>query len=128
MSATIILFGNAGNVGELRSTPSGRPVLTFGLAHKRGRDEVTWYNVTVWGKRAEWAAEYLKKGEKCHVVGQLELRSYTAKDGEQRISPDVEASSVDIAWIKYGEGGGARPAPASPAQRPQTFEDADIPF
>ena len=131
MSANVTLFGNAGNVGELRTTPSGSPVLKFGLADKKNGRDLTWYNVTVWGKRAEWAAEYLKKGEKCHVVGELELRPYTTKDGETRISADVEARVLDIAWVKYNndrdqrdERAGERPKPSKPSR----FNDADIPF
>jgi single-strand DNA-binding protein len=86
-----------GNVGEptLKFTPQGKPVLEFSLAENHSKknaqggwdeDGTTWRRVTIWDKKAETLAEVLKKGD----------REYTAKDGTQGKSLEINARDIGI--------------------------------
>lgn len=89
----IMAIGNIGRDPELRYTPQGNPVCSFSLATKTGYGEkegTTWFNVTVWGKQAEVANNYLSKGDKLHVNGELTERTYTTNAGEQRHSLEIK--------------------------------------
>ena len=74
-----ILVGNLGKDPELRYTPAGQPVASFSLAtterwsDKNGQrqDRTEWHNIVVWGKLAELANQYLKKGSKVLIEGRL---------------------------------------------------------
>lgn len=97
MSAHIILIGNLGKDPETKSVGSDT-VTKFSVAvnHKRKDQESTsWFNVDCWGKSGLACAEYLRKGSKVKVLGDLELREYE-KDGVKRMSPDVRAIHVEF--------------------------------
>jgi single-strand DNA-binding protein len=96
-----------GNVGEptLKFTPQGKPVLEFSLAENHSKknaqggwdeDGTTWRRVTIWDKKAETLAEVLKKGDRVIVTGSERLREYTAKDGTQGKSLEVNARDIGI--------------------------------
>ena len=72
----ITAHGNLGRDPELKNTPNGNQVCSFSLAVSTGRDETTWINCQVWGKRAQTASEYLRKGSKITVAGRGKLRTY----------------------------------------------------
>lgn len=96
-----------GNVGEpaLKFTPQGKPVLEFSLAENHSKknaqggwdeDGTTWRRVTIWDKKAETLAEVLKKGDRVIVTGSERLREYTAKDGTQGKSLEINARDIGI--------------------------------
>jgi single-strand DNA-binding protein len=96
-----------GNVGEpvLKFTPQGKPVLEFSLAENHSKknaqggwdeDGTTWRRVTIWDKKAETLAEVLKKGDRVIVNGSERLREYTAKDGTQGKSLEINARDIGI--------------------------------
>lgn len=99
----IILIGNIGREPDLSYLESGMPVLKFSLAvNHRSRkkdtdefvDETEWFNITVWGKMAEFNSERLVKGERIYVEGRLRTNQYTSNTGEQRISLEVNADRI----------------------------------
>lgn len=102
--AKVILVGNAGRDAELAYSPTGTPVTKFSLAVSRKRRDAsgessevtTWYNITLFGKQAETASEYVKKGKSVYVDGRLEPRDYTDKDGKARIALDVVANDFQL--------------------------------
>ncbi len=109
----IILVGNLGRDPELKYTPQGTPVCTFSLATNERRkdtqggepkDVTTWFRVTLWGKQAETAAQYLQKGRPVYIEGRLRVEEYTGKEGGPRYS--LEVSATDLQFI----GGGGRDA------------------
>jgi len=121
-----------GNVGEpaLKFTPQGKPVLEFSLAENHSKknqqggwdeDGTTWRRVTIWDKKAEALAEVLKKGDRVIVTGSERLREYTAKDGTQGRSLEVNARDVGIIPRAQQAGGQAQQASgnwgAPPAQQ-----------
>src|SRR5690348_11690183 len=114
MYQQIMLIGNLGNDPEMRYTPSGVPVASFSLAVNRTwtgqdgqrQDKTTWFRVTTWRKQAEIVSQYLTKGSKVMVIGEIEeARPYTDRDGNQRASLEVTAQTV-----KFLSGRGDMPA------------------
>ena len=145
MYQQIMLIGNLGNDPEMRYTPSGVPVASFSLAVNRTwtgqdgqrQDKTTWFRVTTWRKQAEIVSQYLTKGSKVMVIGEIEeARPYTDRDGNQRASLEVTAQTV-----KFLSGRGDMPAGAEQSagasagggRMPQHADshevrDEDIPF
>jgi len=96
--ATII--GHLGQDPELRETHSGMQVVTCSVAtpHKRqGKEITTWWRVSMFGKRAEIVAQYLRQGDPVLFSGEPVLSPWTDKDGNQRISLELLAS--DFAFV-----------------------------
>lgn len=88
------LIGNLGGDPEMRYTPQGKAVANFNLAVSEGRgDQKTtqWIRIVCWEKTAEAANEYLQKGSRVLVVGKLQQRKYTDKDGNERVAVECIA-------------------------------------
>lgn len=139
----IQFIGNLGRDPEMRYTPNGRPVTEFSVAvNQATRNQQTgewneatdWFRVSVWGDRAERAAEQLRKGSRVFVDGRFKSREYETKDGRKGVSLDVSADSVvgldkreqtgEGAFVPAGSAPGA-PAP-SDGGRPGGFDDTEI--
>ena len=105
------MIGNLGNAPEMRYTPSGVAVASFSLAVNKewttdaGKQSKTvWFRVTTWRKQAEIVSQYLVKGSKVMVVGEVEeARAFTDRDGNNRASLEVTAQVVKFLSGK-GEG------------------------
>lgn len=86
------LIGNLTRDPELRYTPNGTAVCSFGLATNRSwttdtgerHDETEFHNIVSWNKLAELCSRFLVKGRKVYVEGRLATRSWTTQDGQQR--------------------------------------------
>jgi single-strand DNA-binding protein len=143
----IILVGNLGRDPELRYTPQGTPVCSFSVATNEKRkdragemqDFTTWFRVTLWGRQAETASQYLTKGRPIYVEGRLRLEEWTDKDGKPRYTLEVHAT--DMQFIGGGRGdeattgtggpaAGSSGRPASSDRQPPEpdLSDDDIPF
>lgn len=93
-----ILIGNLGRDPEVRTTPSGQPVANLSLATSRrwkdkqgNRQEATeWHSIVVWGRQAEVAGEYLRKGSRLYLEGRLQTRSWEDKQsGEKKYRTEI---------------------------------------
>ncbi len=139
----IILVGNLGKDPELRYTPQGTPVCSFTLATNEKRkdrtgeiqDATTWFRVTLWGRQAETASQYLTKGRPVYIEGRLRVEEWTDRDNKQRYTLEVHAT--DMQFIGGGRGDEApqnaqqtsqRSAPPDTAQPDNDLADDDIPF
>jgi len=91
----ITAYGNLGKDPELKNVGQNQ-VANFNLAVRTGKDETTWMNCAVWGKRAQTAAEYLRKGAKITIAGQGKLRSYTTQDGTEKQSLNVNVTDFTL--------------------------------
>ena len=140
----ITSVGNLGRDPELRYTPQGTPVCSFCLATNERRkdrntgennDITTWFRVTLWGRQAETASQYLSRGRPVYIEGRLRVEEWTDRDGKARHTLEVHAT--DMQFI----GGGARdegaPAPTAraaaatpdaPMETPDMSNDDDVPF
>lgn len=136
----ITIVGNLGRDPELRYTPQGTPVCSFTIATNERRkdksgenqDVTTWFRVTLWGRQAETASQYLTKGRPVYVEGRLRIEEWTDRDGRARYTLEVHATDMQFIGGKGEEPGGARPATASaapPEEQPGAeIADDDIPF
>lgn len=125
----ITIAGTVGKDPELKRV-GDNDVLSFTVADSQGREKPTiWWSCQLWGKRATTMQQYLFKGSKVTVTGQVTEREYTAKDGTRRKVMDVRVNDLAL----QGERG-QQSAPA-PKQDPKPhgatgFDDMDdeIPF
>ena len=120
----VILVGTLGSDPETRSTTSGTAVCSFSVAtneewkdkqsgEKQSRTE--WHRVKLFGRLAEIAGEYLKKGRQVYIEGSLRTDKYTDKQGVERYSTDIIASEMQM----LGGNDGAKPGQSD---RPQCHE------
>jgi single-strand DNA-binding protein len=136
----IQIIGNLGRDPELRYTPNGRPVATFSVAVNQATknqqtgewvEATDWFRVSVWGDRAERAAESLRKGSRVFVDGRFRTREYETNDGRKGMSLDVSADTV-VGLDKretegtFAAGAPAAGAPAAPAGRGGSYDDTEI--
>jgi single-strand DNA-binding protein len=98
------LIGNLTRDPELRQTTNGQNVASFGVATNRvwndasgqKQEQVEYHNVVVWGKLAEIAGSYLKKGRKVFVEGRLQTREWTGDDGQKRFRTEIVCENFII--------------------------------
>jgi single-strand DNA-binding protein len=127
----VIVVGNLGRDPEERSFPDGSPVCNITVAcsekykDKQGEQkEVTeWINVVFFGKLAEIAGQYLKKGSSVYVEGKLKTEKYTDKNGVEKYSTKVIANSMQMLGGKPS--GESVPKASASAN---TIVDDEIPF
>jgi single-strand DNA-binding protein len=122
----VILMGNLTRDPELRTTPSGQSVCSFGIAVNRSwqgqdgtqQDAVDYFDITAWGKLGELVNQYMAKGRRCLIQGRLSFRSWE-QDGQKRSKVEVIAN--DVTFLDSGAGGdssaprssgGGSPAPS----------------
>lgn len=137
MVNVVILAGNLCANPELRYTPAGTAVSTLRLAVNdkyttnagEKRDRVLFINVVCWGKTAENAAEYLEKGSKILVEGELRMSEWDdRRTGQKQTRTEVHASSLKFLSMKRSNGAPAH-ASAGPSSTPgQAPQEDDVPF
>ena len=91
----ITAVGNLGRDPELREAGSSQ-VASFSIAVSTGKDETAWINCSLWGKRADVAMQYLKKGSRITVAGSGKLRTYQKKDGTEGQSLELNVSDFTL--------------------------------
>jgi single-strand DNA-binding protein len=110
----VILVGNLGNDPETRYTPSGSAITTISIATSeqwtdkqsgQKQERTEWHRVKFFGRLAEIAGEYLKKGRQVYVEGSLRTDKYTDKQGVERYTTDIIANEMQMLG-GTGEGGG----------------------
>jgi single-strand DNA-binding protein len=122
----VVLVGNLTRDPELRYTPTNTPVTEIGLAVNDRRknangewiEETTFVDVTLWGRTAEIAGEYLSKGSQALIEGRLKLDSWEGQDGQKRSKLKVVCDRMQMVGPKGGQGGqsgqgGGAPRPAA---------------
>ncbi len=132
-----ILIGNLTKDPELRSTPNGISVCTFSIgvsrrfSNQNGERETDFFNIVVWRKQAENAAKYLRKGSQVGISGQIQNRSYDAKDGSKRYITEIIAEEVQFLRSSNSDtqGSNAYDIPGSSNDGSQMLEiNEDMPF
>ncbi len=119
----VMIIGNLGADPEMRYTPNGRPVTQFNDAVNQSTknqqtgewvEATDWFRVSVWGDRAERAAENLRKGNRVFVEGRFKTREFEGRDGQKRTSLEITADSVvNLEKRNRDEGEGQFAAPAA---------------
>jgi len=161
----VILLGNLGRDPETRYTTGGDAVTNLNIAtseqwkDKNGekQERTEWHRVVLFGRQAEIAGEYLKKGRSVYIEGRLQTRKYTDKDGVEKYSTEIVADRMQLIGgareagggddempgggssggggrapsrgAGGGGGGGQRPSGGSAGKKPGSDDfDDDIPF
>jgi single-strand DNA-binding protein len=141
----VILIGNLGADPETKSMPSGTQVANIRIATSESfkdkqtnewQERTEWHNVAMFGRLAEIAGEYLRKGSKVYIEGKLRTRKWQDKQGNDRYSTEVIANEMQMLDSRGGGAGagiGSEPRPErvradEPARSGGGEFDDDIPF
>ncbi len=154
----VILVGNLGAAPESRSTNNGSTVCNIRIATSESwRDKQTgenqerteWHNVVFFGRLAEIASQYLRKGSQVYVEGSLRTRKWQGQDGQDRYTTEIVANEMQMlggrgegsggqgggSWNNDEDAGGSRSsapsrshAPAAAQPPASNYEDDDLPF
>jgi single-strand DNA-binding protein len=156
------IIGNLGRDPETRYMPSGDAMTSITVATTENwkdkatgekKEQTEWHRITFFGKLAEIAGQYLKKGSQVYIEGSLRTRKYTDKDGVEKFATDIKADTMQMLGARNGSGspenqsrdgqpsqsrqatgGGAggpvqnHPRAPSPRTMDDMPEDDDIPF
>lgn len=125
----VIIIGTLGRDPETRFNPSGDSVTRLSVATSwkgKGEEQTEWHRVVMFGKLAEIADKYLRKGSQVYIEGRLQTSKYTGKDGVERYSTDIIASQMQM----LGGKGETSTRPAQQKQDKPFIDDnlEDIPF
>ena len=126
-----IVVGRVTGDPEVRTTPNGQSVTSFGVATNRywtnaggeKQDKVEFHNIVVWGKLAEICGQYLAKGALVLIEGRLETQSWEGQDGIKRFRTEIIAENMQMG-PRAAQGGDAAPAPA---QDPVPAQEKPVP-
>jgi len=126
----VIIVGNLGRDPETRYMPSGDAITNIAVATTdkwkdkasgEQKEATEWHRISFFGKLAEIAGQYLKKGSQVYIEGKLKTRKYTDKDGVEKYSTEIVADTMQMLGSRQGMGGsddgGYAPSASSP-QRP----------
>ncbi len=111
----VILIGNLGRDPETRYTTGGDAIANLNIAtseqwkDKNGekQEKTEWHRVVLFGRQAEIAGEYLKKGRSVYIEGRLQTRKYTDKDGVEKYSTEIVGDRMQLLGSREGGGGDA---------------------
>lgn len=139
----VILVGNLGQDPDTKAMPSGMTVCNLRIATSESwkdkqsgemKEQTEWHSVALFGRLAEIAGEYLRKGSQVYIEGRLRTRKWQDKSGADRYTTEIIADELQMLGSRNGSGDGEqrrseRAAPKQQAEPKQRDEfDDDIPF
>lgn len=115
MVNSVMLVGRVGRDPEMRYFESGRVKTTFSLAVNRPTKEQTtdWFDIELWGRQAEVAGEYVRKGSLIGIEGRLDFSRWTDDQGGKHVRPYVHGASMRLLGSKRDNAGGGADMPAA---------------
>ena len=124
----VVIVGHIGADPETRFTPSGTAVANFNVATNESRknsdggyqDHTEWHSCVLFGKRAEFAGEYLKRGQLIYHEGRLQTRSWEDDSGTKKYKTEVIGNEITMLGKKVGTG--------DSSQNRDDASDDDLPF
>lgn len=129
------LIGNITRDPELRYTPQGTPVCSFGIATNRSwmpegaterREETEFHRLVAWNKLAELCSQLLTKGRKVYIEGRLQTRSWETPDGEKRQATEIVIEDMMLLDSRPPMGGEAKAPVATPKEDAPAETPADV--
>ena len=130
----VILVGNLGQEPEVRYATNGDAVVNLSLATTSKwkdkatgnmKEETEWHRVSIFGKAAEVAGQYLKKGSAVYVEGKIKSKKYTDKQGIERTAFEITCENFQMLG---GKTSADKPVPKQEAKPADDFQDSEIPF
>lgn len=130
----VILVGNLGQDPEIRYATSGDAVVNLNLATTSKwkdkatgnmKEETEWHRVSIFGKAAEVAGQYLKKGSAVYVEGKIKSKKYTDKQGIERTAFEIACENFQMLG---GKSSADKPVPKQQTKPADDFQDSEIPF
>ena len=133
----VMLIGNLGQDPDLKYTPTGKAVANFTIATKdrwkdkdgQSQERTEWHRIVLWGRQAEIAKDYLRKGKQIYLEGRLQTRNYDDKDGNKRWITEIIGYNLQM--LGKREETGAEEIPSGvdvSGQPPASGMDEDLPF
>lgn len=137
----VIVVGNLGSDPDTRYMPSGSAVTNLSIATSETwkdkqsgeqKERTEWHKVAMFGRLAEIAAEYLRKGSQVYIEGKLRTRKWQDKDGKDRWTTEIVADEMQMLGGRSGSGAPAmnesRESTSAPPPAASDDFDDDIPF
>ena len=135
----VILVGHIGNKPEGRYTPSGTSTASFSLATNESwidsenekQERTEWHNIVAWNKLADFATEYLQKGQLIYIEGRMQTRTYKDKeDIQRRVTEIVSTAITPLEWktTDKKENGSANTVDKMNPKVEEPVEEEDLPF
>ena len=135
----VILVGHIGNKPEGRYTPSGTSTASFSLATNESwidsenekQERTEWHNIVAWNKLADFATEYLQKGQLIYIEGRMQTRTYKDKeDIQRRVTEIVSTAITPLEWktTDKKENGSANTVDKKNPKVEEPIEEEDLPF
>lgn len=131
----VIIIGLVGADPEVRSMPSGTAVVNLSLATNESwkdketgerKERAEWHRVVLFGKLAEIAGQYVKKGDPLYLEGRIQTRKWQTEDGQDRYTTEIVAN--EMRFLGGGRGGdGQHQQPAQQGQQPGNAYEALAP-
>jgi single-strand DNA-binding protein len=128
----VIVLGNLGRDPETRYSPDGAAITNVSIATTRKykdssgqqQEETEWHRVVFFGRLAEIAGEYLRKGRPVYVEGRLKTRKWTDKEGVEKYSTEIVAENMQLLGSRDGGGAGGYDGGDEPSTRSTPRESA----
>jgi single-strand DNA-binding protein len=130
MGAYITIKGRLGRDASLKEV-AGKKLLEMAVAVDAGyKDNKTtmWFNCSLWGNRAEALKQYLTKGKEVLIAGELATKEYLAKDGTNKVSLNIQASSVEFCSSAKTDSADSAGTDSGSVNNDKGGEDDDLPF
>ena len=135
----VILVGHIGNKPEGRYTPSGISTVSFSLATNESwidsenekQERTEWHNIVAWNKLADFATEYLQKGQLIYIEGRMQTRTYKDKeDIQRRVTEIISTAITPLEWktTDKKENGDANTVDKKNPKVEEPIEEEDLPF
>jgi len=132
----VFILGNLTQDPDRRNLPSGQPVANFGVATNRfytdkngqKQQDAQFHNIVVFGKTAEIASQYLKKGSLVLIEGYLRTRNWQDQAGVRHYRTEIIAERLQLPPKGMSSGSGPFSAAAQSAARPSSIKEEDIPI
>ena len=134
----VILIGNLGQDPEVRFTPQGTAVTNLSVATNESwkdqsgemQDRTEWHRIVMYGRMAETASEYMKKGQMVYVEGRLHTREWEDQNQIKRKTTEIRCDNFTMLGRRSDAPQGTNPENPAPSSKPkpETDGDDDLPF
>ena len=132
----VILIGNLGQDPEARFTPQGTAVTNLSVATNESwkdqsgemQDRTEWHRIVMYGRMAETASEYMKKGQMVYVEGRLHTREWEDQNQIKRKTTEIRCDNFTMLGRRSDAPQGTNPENPAPSSKPETDGDDDLPF